>query len=207
MLEIEMPNWCENTLVLKHADRAMLERVVDSFKNGPGLFAEFFPMPKELEDTDDWCCDNWGTKWDVRLDNYSQISDIEDNTVTLQFTTAWSPPEQWLAKMSNLAFVFKLAYEEGSLQFYGIFTNASGVRNSNYYVEDATLSDRKRNTRKREAFEKRFNKICLDKAAPDFALPISMSAIDWKTIVEQMKTFVEGLAITADNASQVIPKP
>ena len=184
-----MPNWCENKLVLKHADRAMLERVVDSFRNGPGLFSEFLPMPKELEDTTapgdqpnwyDWRWDNWGTKWDVRQDDKSRsscskISEIEDNTVTLQFMTAWSPPMEWLAKISILAFVFKLAYEEPGMLFYGISTNASGVRDSNYYVEDA-LSDRKRNTRKREAFEKRFDKICLDKPAPNFALPIWMSA-------------------------------
>ena len=196
-----MPNWCENKLVLKHTDRRMLERVVAAYKND-NLLAEFVPMPKALEDTtppDDepnwyfWRINNWGTNWDVSQDNDisdSHISKIKDNSVTLQFVTAWSPPLRWLATMSNLGFVFKLAYEEPNMSFYGIFTNASGVRNRNYCVEGSVLWNTKtheRNSRKRKAFEKRFDKISIAKAAPHFALPASRAALDSTVIKELVK--------------------
>ncbi len=211
-----MPNWCENKLVLKHKDRAMLERVVSSVKeNGPGLFSEFLPMPKELEGTTapgddpnwyDWCCDNWGVKWDV---TDVDISEIEDDTVTLWFQTAWSPPMRWLAMMATLGFVFKIAYEEPGMAFYGIFTNASGVRNNNYCIEGSSLYNARtgeRNTRKRHVFDKRFDKICLDKAAPDFALPISITAMDSKALKELVKLFVERLAKPEDTAGAHKPE-
>ena len=102
---------------------------------------------------------------------------------------------------ATLGFVFKIAYEEPGMAFYGIFTNASGVRNNNYCIEGSSLYNARtgeRNTRKRHVFDKRFDKICLDKAAPDFALP--KNAMDSKALKELVKLFVERLAKPEDTA-------
>lgn len=45
-----MPNWCENSLTLRHADPAMIRRVADGYNNDR-LFGEFFPCPEELTET------------------------------------------------------------------------------------------------------------------------------------------------------------
>lgn len=205
-----MPNWCENKLVLKHTDRTMLERVVSSVKeNGSGLFSEFLPMPKELEGTTapgddpnwyDWRIDHWSVKWDV---TDVDIGEIEDDTVKLWFLTAWSPPMRWLAMMATLGFVFKIAYEEPGMAFYGIFTNASGVRNNDYCIEGSSLYNARTgdgNTRKRHVFDTRFDKICLDKAALNFAFPISATVMDSKAMRELVKLYMERLSNSGDDS-------
>ena len=45
-----MPNWCNNSVVLKHKDPAMIERARTAF-NGEGLLQEFIPVPQDLRDT------------------------------------------------------------------------------------------------------------------------------------------------------------
>ena len=44
-----MPNWCANTLELKHADPAMIKRAKDAFEAGR-LLDEFIPIPQELRE-------------------------------------------------------------------------------------------------------------------------------------------------------------
>lgn len=43
----------------------------------------------------DWCCDNWGTKWNA----YSNEQEDED---TIIFETAWSNPEPIMLKLSEI---------------------------------------------------------------------------------------------------------
>ena len=43
----------------------------------------------------DWCCDNWGTKWNA----YSNEQEDED---TISFETAWSNPEPIMLKLSEM---------------------------------------------------------------------------------------------------------
>ena len=43
----------------------------------------------------DWCCDNWGTKWNA----YSNEQEEED---TIIFETAWSNPEPVMLKLSEM---------------------------------------------------------------------------------------------------------
>lgn len=42
----------------------------------------------------DWCCENWGTKWNAYSDHT-----IDDDTII--FETAWSPPIPVLTKLSE----------------------------------------------------------------------------------------------------------
>lgn len=48
-----MPNWCNNTLELKHADPLMIERAKKAYEND-GLLNEFIPVPYELSQGSNW---------------------------------------------------------------------------------------------------------------------------------------------------------
>jgi hypothetical protein len=136
-----MPNWCSNGLTLTHSDPAMIERVL---KGRDGLLQEFIPCPQELIDTvsgfvgegqdlleaqqranvekygyTTWYEHNvseWGTKWDVSADN---IERVDDNTVTLSFESAWSPPIGAYARLEALGFTVEAFYYEPGMCFVG----------------------------------------------------------------------------------------
>lgn len=136
-----MPNWCSNGLTLTHSDPAMIERVL---KGKGGLLQEFIPCPQDLIDTVSgfvgegqalleakqaaniakygyatWYDHNvseWGTKWDVNADN---IEREDDNTVTLSFESAWSPPIGAYEKLTELGFGVKAFYYEPGMCFVG----------------------------------------------------------------------------------------
>ena len=83
---------------------------------------------KELYGFDNWYewrIHNWGTKWDA-TQSYISSDSLEDFTVS--FDTAWSPPTNWLKKISlkfpNLNFV--LDYMEEGAGFCGVLKIGNG---------------------------------------------------------------------------------
>lgn len=148
-----MPNWCSNTLTLKHEDPAMIKRVTESVGRGE-LFAEFVPVPEELKITAgtmtadeavqakknmeshgyanwyDYCVNEWGTKWDVDAD----IHLATDNSVDLSFESAWSPPIGWYEKMMGLGFYVDAYYYEPGMNFCGRWEEG----NDEYYEIPST---------------------------------------------------------------------
>ena len=149
-----MPNWCNNGITLRHADPAMIDRVV---KGKEGLLMEFIPTPQELVDTVagfmgedkraaheaqqraniekygfkdwyDWNVANWGTKWDFSLEN---IERVDDNTVTAAFDSAWAPPIDAYVKLCALGFEIEALYYEPGMAFVGKF-----VGDENDYSDD-----------------------------------------------------------------------
>ena len=51
----------------------------------------------------DWCCKNWGTKWNARHPEKPEVTKLKRRTdVTYRFDTAWAPPEPVLRKLSHL---------------------------------------------------------------------------------------------------------
>lgn len=66
-----------------------------------------------------WCVSHWGTKWDI--DGKTVSVGKDDNEYTYHFSTAWSPPEGWLAKVAKdwTDLSFELRYEEGGNCFAG----------------------------------------------------------------------------------------
>ena len=150
-----MPNWCMNTAMFEHDDEEMLQSIVDAFNSGRTM-EKFWPCPQELKDTVagyvgdeekqkeleqkqaenvkkygsphwyDWCCDNWGVKWDFGrdCDSGDPPAMIEEHDgkkcVKLSFSTAWAPPLGFYNFMCrNLGFRIRAYYFEPGMGFVG----------------------------------------------------------------------------------------
>ena len=115
-----MPNWCMNTLVLKHDNPSMIKRVEDAFAAGR-LLSEFIP---NTGDPDDWYSHNiteWGTKWDIGAPD--GINDIRDNSIVLYFDSAWSPPTKAYERLQEMGFEIEAMYYEPGIAFCGIWVD------------------------------------------------------------------------------------
>ena len=137
-----MPNWCANTVTFSHEDPAQIARLVKAF-NETGLFNEFVPTPKELQETtapndeliekygySDWYsfqANEWGTKWDVRAEDYNRAEYNEGDTeVELSFDTAWSHPAGFYDKLTDQGFTVEAYFYEPGMAFCGTWTSESG---------------------------------------------------------------------------------
>jgi hypothetical protein len=119
-----MPNWCDNTLYLKHKDKTMLEKARLAADNGD-LFNTFLPLPEEQKDNwYDWHINNWGTKWDLNLIEANYIE--PEKELAIYFYSAWSPPIAWYEHMVELGFEVEAMYNEPGMQFCGTYTNENG---------------------------------------------------------------------------------
>ena len=111
-----MPNWCSNSLTLKHDDPAMIDKAVAGFTEGKLLETL---VPYEGEWDYDWCVSNWGTKWDVGGDNgYIRPN---PNTLKISFESAWAPPTEAYRKMEEIGFEVKAMYYEPGMAFAGLY--------------------------------------------------------------------------------------
>ena len=142
-----MPNWCNNSVEIRHADPAMIERVRSAF-NGEGLLQEFIPVPQALRDTvsgsmgedkreahelqmksnieqygyKDWydfCVNEWGTKWEIGADG-NPAQDIPGG-LTLGFDSAWAPPIAAYEKLTEMGFEIRAMYFEPGMAFAGVW--------------------------------------------------------------------------------------
>jgi len=140
-----MPNWCNNGITIKHKDPAMIERVL---KGQEGLLMEFIPTPQDLletvagfpgsdkeaaheaqkarnlakygsKDWYDWNVFNWGTKWDISLEN---VNLVDPNTVSASFESAWAPPVNAYEKLCAMGFEIEAYYDEPGMCFCGKWT-------------------------------------------------------------------------------------
>jgi len=109
-----MPNWCDNRVEIYGDNPDQIKEVKKTLAGKETCFDfnNIVPMPKELKETTapnpepdsfeakrlrkqhghdnwyDWCCDNWGTKW-----NSSDATLSEDGDgLEYEFQTAWGPP-------------------------------------------------------------------------------------------------------------------
>ena len=143
-----MPNWCNNSVTLRHKDPAMIERAHKALAEGKFL-QEFIPCPQELTDTVagfmgedkraaheaqqaaniakygykdwyDWQVANWGTKWDVGGDD-GLIQKLDANTLEASFDSAWSPPTAAYEQLVEMGFYIKAFYDECGMCFCGVW--------------------------------------------------------------------------------------
>ena len=123
-----MPNWCSNNVEFHNDDVAEVAKLdahlkfLDSRKKGEhaesGLFAYFLPRPPEEEDSwYEWNVSNWGTKWEASIYSWTKEN---DNSITINFDTAWSPPTalyEFLA--GNTEWYVTATYYEPGMSFVG----------------------------------------------------------------------------------------
>lgn len=143
-----MPNWCQNTLVLRHEDAAMITRAKDAFARGE-FCQEFVPCPQELHEFDapnrdekaaaalrekfgysDWYSfqvNEWGTKWD--FGDGDGINSFTDTELVVYFDSAWSPPVALMEKLEEEGFTVDLMYNEPGMAFCGRYADG----NDDYY--------------------------------------------------------------------------
>ena len=143
-----MPNWCNNTLNIRHEDPAMIERAKKAFADGKFL-EEFIPVPSslhivsgrvgekdspeqiELEAQEksnlathgyatwyDYCVNEWGTKWDIGAGD-GHTAEQDANNVVFNFDSAWAPPLAAYAKLMEQGFEILAYYYEPGMAFAG----------------------------------------------------------------------------------------
>lgn len=121
-----MPNWCDNTVVITGAKENIrdIKGMIDAISQpcDIGLFEKLTPISEEADNHTEW-----GTKWDVNVYhdvNYSAEFDDEAGTgkITLCFSSAWSPPVGFCAKLMNAYDVkVRCSFIEPGVDFIGFW--------------------------------------------------------------------------------------
>ena len=129
-----MPNWCNNKLTIQHKDPQIIDALHKNVCADNEFFQHIKPMPnnifrgllgnEEREDCErkgipnwyDWCCENWGTKWEAcDLIAYQ----VDEHTLQLTFDTAWSPPDPIFQALTEKGFEVEAYYVEYGMGFAG----------------------------------------------------------------------------------------
>jgi hypothetical protein len=127
-----MPNWCQNVAYIKHEDKAELDKIVAELdkKGEAKLFESLVPNPSG-EWSYDWSVENWGTKWEASVYEYS----LEDEHLYISFDTAWGPPIEFYNKILQLGYEVKAFYREEGMCFAGVYEDGDDD-----YYEYANMS-------------------------------------------------------------------
>lgn len=124
-----MPNWCSNTLMVTHKDTAMIDRVEQALLAGK-LLEEFAPLGEWEYSA---AVEKWGTKWDI---NDGDVIDRNENTITVGFMTAWSPPINFYDELLAQGFEVHAEYFEPGVCFVGKYIDGE---DEEYSFETADL--------------------------------------------------------------------
>ena len=111
-----MPNHCKNILVITSDNAGLLQSLMNELKQADSYEVDFLSkLVPFTEETNyvwdyDWCVENWGTKWDI----FDIVhASLEGDTLTISFSTAWSPPIPALEKAADTyGFVWTLSWLE-----------------------------------------------------------------------------------------------
>jgi hypothetical protein len=117
-----MPNWVTNKVVIIGKAERITEIValMKGKENSNFDFNKVIPMPVELVGTRspslktdpfliakygsdnwyDWCCKNWGTKWNASAEAEPHLN-AKGTRLTYFFATAWSTPAPVLEKLAE----------------------------------------------------------------------------------------------------------
>jgi hypothetical protein len=130
----------------------MIKRAADALERGEFL-NEFIPVPADLQITAgslgsgpeqlelerktaeniekygygnwyDFCCGEWGTKWDVGSDGTTDVHP-DGKMLHTYFDSAWSPPINAYEKLVEMGFGVEAMYYEGGMCYAGTFSNGA----------------------------------------------------------------------------------
>jgi hypothetical protein len=146
-----MPNWCSNSITISHEDPRKIAALADAMAENRFL-DHVIPVPQSLKDTMsgsygdeakqaeleaqtarnieehgygnwyDFCCNRWGTKWDVDLAGTVSILD-NGHRVEANFDSAWSPPTGVYDKLVEEGYDVVGYYYEPGMGFVGKWDN------------------------------------------------------------------------------------
>ena len=91
-----MPNWCYTNITFESDNKEFLDKLLEDIQETKTFLNILRPRPAELENWYEWCCDNWGTKWDLCEEEFSNISKWGDKKIQMGVQFAWCPPEEAL---------------------------------------------------------------------------------------------------------------
>ena len=131
-----MPNYCDNSATITNADSSKIDELEKVLLSEEGeLFQAIRARPLEEDDNSyDWNCQNWGTKWGASLIDFDRQ---DENTIWVSFESAWSPPIALYEYMSNNGWEVDAIYHEPGMEYAGNFID--GV--DNCYEYDITEED------------------------------------------------------------------
>lgn len=152
-----MPNWCDNTITLRHDNPEMINRAFNAIKESKFL-QEFIPVPDELLNTDspnnkngdelvakygysdwyDFCVNEWGTKWDM---GSVSVEKDGDNELTFCAESAWAPPIEAYKALAKMGFDIEAFYHESGMCFVGKVTTDNGEIFDEYYEYNGETSE------------------------------------------------------------------
>jgi hypothetical protein len=145
-----MPNWCENTVTIRHDDQDKLIKLHEAMIAG-NFLKTVIPIPEELkneltssyggEDKEfkdklrsklkkkygyeswyDFCIARWGTKWDVEIFE----PELNDKEILAYFNSAWSPPIGVYEELTRQGFDVDAKYCEFGMGFAGTYSSEEG---------------------------------------------------------------------------------
>lgn len=133
-----MPNWCNNSVTIRHADPAKIKELNLAVRDG-NFCKTVKPIPEELQNTQapnssenagalaekygyadwyDFCVNEWGTKWDVDPEN---VDSPDEKTLTFYFDSAWSPPTGIYEQLVADGYEVSAYYHEPGMCFVGFW--------------------------------------------------------------------------------------
>jgi hypothetical protein len=133
--ETKMPNWCMNSAVIS-GRKDKLDLIVRALKEDK-LLEALCPLG-------DWeynkAVELWGTKWDVH--NASWELDEANNTLTINFDTAWGPPTaaySYGEKLHNIE--IEATFHEDGMMFIGEYKDGEGTSYSYDFEEECLKTE------------------------------------------------------------------
>lgn len=90
----------------------------------------------------DWCCDNWGTKWDICSPNDTDEiyhADDGEGQHVFKFDTAWVPPIPVYEEMERQGFKLLARYVEYGVGFFGHYREGKDI--SGKLIDGLTVQD------------------------------------------------------------------
>jgi hypothetical protein len=157
-----MPNWCQNVVTFEHKDFKQVEKLATALKEGK-LMQTFRPCPEELSATMagrhgdpeaqkaleeqekrnletyghsnwyDWCVHNWGTKWDVGVEDPDEVQYSEEEPIIqVGFDSAWGPPVAFYMFMEEQGWEIDAYFHESGMGFCGRYHKG---KEDNYEIE------------------------------------------------------------------------